>query len=65
MRFLDTQYSSSENAGEKNMNGTYRRVRPSVYSPPYSISVVVPIVEHLPINHSYEAKDLLSDYSSR
>ena len=65
MRFLNTRYSSSENAGEKNMNGTYRRVRPSVCSPPYSISVVVPIVEHFPINHSYEATDLLSDCSSR
>ena len=65
MRFLNTQYSSSENAGEKNMNRTYRGVRPSVYSPPYSISVVVPIVEHFPSNHSYEATDLLSDCSSR
>ena len=65
MRFLNTQYSSSENAGEKNMNGTYRRVRPSVYSPPYSISVVVPMVVYLPMNHSYEATDLSSDCSSR
>ena len=61
MRFLNTQYSYSENAGEKNINGTYRRVIPSVCSLPYSISEVVPMVVHLPINHSYEATDLLSD----
>ena len=65
MRFLDTRYSSSQNAGEKNMNRTYRGVIPSVCSPPYSISAIVPIVEHFPINHSYEATDLLSDCSSR
>ena len=64
MRFLNMQHSSSENTGEKNINGTYRGVIPSVCSPPYSISAVVAMVVHLPINHSYEVTDLLSDCSS-
>ena len=61
---LNTQYSASENAVEKNMNKTYRRVIPRVCSLSCVVAAMEIYVERLPISGCYEGTDLFSHHSS-